>query len=65
MWPSTVEHIVDLMVAIEVPDMVQIVDEAFQCLNVFNLDLRKVYDQVSDLLYLRRKFLTVERGLNI
>lgn len=65
MWPSTVKHVVDLMVAIEVPDMVQIVNEAFQCLNVFNLDLRKVYDQVSDLLYLRRKFLTVERGLNI
>lgn len=30
--------------------------KAFQCLGIFNLDLRGVYDQVFDSLCLRRKF---------
>lgn len=36
--------------------MIRLVDEAFQCLKVFNLDLQKVYDQVFKLSCLRRKF---------
>lgn len=40
-----------------VSDMVKLVNEAFQCLGSFNLD------QLFDLLYLRRRFLAVERAL--
>lgn len=42
--------------AIEIPDIVWLVNEAFQSLSVYNLDLRKMYDQVFNLLHLPRRF---------
>lgn len=40
--------------------MVRLVNKAFQCLVVYNLDLRKTYDQIFHLLCLWRSFLTLE-----
>lgn len=45
-----------LMDAMKVSDMVQLVNEAFQCLNFYNLDLQKTYIQVFYLLGLWRNF---------
>lgn len=43
--------------AIEFSDMVRLVNEAFQCLSGFNLDLRQAYDRLFHLLCLRRRLL--------
>lgn len=40
--------------------MVQLVNEAFHCLAVYNMDLRKTYDQVFHLLWLQRRFLILK-----
>lgn len=42
----------NVMAATEVLAMVKLVNEAFQCLGVFNLDLHGIYDQVFGLLCL-------------
>lgn len=49
--------------AAEIPDMVQLVNEAFQCLDGFNLDLRQTYDRLYQLLCLRRRLLMLQRAL--
>lgn len=40
----------NLMAAAEAFNMTRLIKEAFQCLSIFNLDLRKVCNQVFDLL---------------
>lgn len=47
----------------EVSDMVRLVNEAFQCLGSFNLDLRQAYDRLFHLLCLRRRLLMLEGAL--
>lgn len=47
-----VDHVSNFMA---ITDMVGIVSEAFQCLNVFNIDIQNVYVQVFDLLCLQRQ----------
>lgn len=44
------------MATTEVSNMVKLANEASQCLGGFNLDVRRVYDQVFNLLCLWRKF---------
>lgn len=46
----------NLMATREVSDMDPLINIAFQCLSVFNLDLRKVYDQVFNLMSLEKVF---------
>lgn len=43
--------------------MVRLVNEAFQCLGGFNLDLRQVYDRLFHLLCLRHRLLMLEGAL--
>lgn len=52
----------NLLTVTEVSDIVQLV-KAFQCLRTFNLNLRGAYDQIFDLLCLRRKLLAMEDTL--
>lgn len=52
-FPAVAQHVIstmlsNLMVQTEVPYMVWVINEAFKCLNVFNLDLRRVYKKVFD-----------------
>lgn len=49
----------NLMADTEVSNLVKLANEAFQCLEVCNLDLCVVYNQVSDHLCLKRKLLAV------
>lgn len=49
--------------ATEVPDMVRLVNEAFQCLGGFNLDLRQAYNRLFHLLCLHRRLLMLEGAL--
>lgn len=51
------------MAATEVTDMIRLVNKAFQCLNIYNLDLGKTYYQVFNLLCLWRKFLALKGPL--
>lgn len=46
-----------------VSDMVLLVNEGFQCVVVYNLDIRKTYDQVLNLLCLWRRFPILEAAL--
>lgn len=48
------------MAATEVFDMVQLGNDAFQYLGVYNLNLYKTYDQGFNRLCLRRRFLALE-----
>lgn len=52
-----------LMAAIEVSDMFHLVNEAFQCLGAHNLDLRKTYDQVFNLLCFWKRFFALESAM--
>lgn len=47
----------------DVPDMVRLVNEVFQCLGGFNLDLRQAYDRLFHLLCLCRRLLILEGAL--
>lgn len=43
-WYMISTLVLDLMAANEIPDIVRLVNEAFQCLDVYNLDLCKTYE---------------------
>lgn len=66
--PSTVYCVISMlllnsMATTEVSDMVRVVNEAFQYLVVFNLNLRAMYNQVFNLLWLRRRYLDLVGAL--
>lgn len=57
--------VASLMDSTEIVDMVCPVNEAFICLNTFNVDVREVYDQIFDLLCLQMKLLIIESKLEL
>lgn len=66
--PSAPQYVIsmlllNLMATIKVSDMVRLINKAFQCLSVFNLDLRTTYDQVFSLLCIWRRYLALEGTL--
>lgn len=49
--------------AIEISDMIRLVNKALQCLGGFNLDLRQAYDWLFHLLCLRCRLIVLEGAL--
>lgn len=59
--PSTAQYVIltlllNLKAVEEVSNMFRLVNKVFQCLRVYKLDLRKAYNQVFNLLCLRKNF---------
>lgn len=68
--PAFAQHVIStlllfLQASTNVADMVHLINDAFRCLDNFNVDLRSVYDHIYNLLCLRRELLTTEATLEM
>lgn len=63
--PAFAQHVISTLVAsiqtsTDIPDMVRLINDAFLCLGIFNVDLRALYDRLYNLLHFQRELLSVE-----